>query len=89
MLKLRQDRAPSILFQKNSKETLDTKQDDKNPITSRSSKYIRLNRCEINNLNKEMKKSFTTLENRIDETENEDSDLTSSDSEDSDGDYNF
>ena len=89
MLQLRQDRATRIPFQKNSKETLDTKQDDKNPITSRSSKYIRLNRCEINNLNKEMKKSFTTLENRIDETENEDSDLTSSDSEDSDGDYNF
>ena len=36
-----------------------------------------------------MKKSFTTLEEKIDELENEDSKLTSSDSEDSDEDSHF
>ena len=36
-----------------------------------------------------MKKSFTTLEEKIDELENNDSNLTSSDSEDSNGDSYF
>ena len=36
-----------------------------------------------------MKKSFTTLEDKIYELENEDSEITSSDSEDSDGDIHF
>ena len=61
----------------------------KNSRTSRSSKSIRSNMSEINKLKKAMKKSFTTLEDKIDELENEDSDLTSSDSQDSDGDSYF
>ena len=44
---------------------------------------------DINKLNKAMKKSFTTLEDEIDELENEDSNLASSDSEDRDVDSKF
>ena len=53
--------------------------------TNRSRKSRRLKKSEINNLKKAMQKFFTILEEKIDELENEDSNLTRSDSEDSDG----
>ena len=58
-------------------------------ITSRSIKSSRSNKSDINNLKKATKNSFTTLEEKIVELENEDSDITSSDSENSDGNSHF
>ena len=75
--------------QKNFKETPDEKQDDKKSKTSRSSKSSRSNKSDIQNLNKAIQNSFTTFDKKIDELENEYSDLTSSGSEDSDGDSHF
>ena len=71
--------------QRNSKENPNKNQDEKNSRTSRSIKSSSSNKSDINKLNKVIKKYSTTLEDKIGELENEDSDLTSSDSEDSGG----
>ena len=65
------------IFQINSKETPDNNQDEEKSRTSRSSKYSRFNKSDINNLKKAIKNSFKTSEEKKIELENEDSDLTS------------
>ena len=89
MLQLRQDRAPSILLQKNPKETTDKKHDEENLRTSSSNKSSRSNKSKINKFKKSMKRFFTTVEDKIEELEDKYSELTSSDNEYSDLDSRF
>ena len=76
---------PASHFQNNSKDTTDKKEDEEKSRTSRSSKSRRPNKSNINNLTKAMKQSFTTSEEKLDELENEVSNLDSSEREDIDG----